>query len=108
MCAMRMATAVTLCGLTAITAAAREITPAERRVEEYDTKIPACFDPAVLEQIASQFAEKEAKFWQSALTIAGYEKIRPVAWRPYGLDYIPRRFPTRTALRSGRGGRRLD
>ena len=46
------------CGLTAFTAAAREITPAERRVEEYDTKIPACFDPAVLEQIASQFAEK--------------------------------------------------
>jgi hypothetical protein len=96
------------CGLTAFTAAAREITPAERRVEEYDTKIPACFDPAVLEQIASQFAEKEAKFWQSPLTIAGYEKIRPVAWRPYGLDYIPRRFCTGTAILSDGVKRRID
>jgi hypothetical protein len=89
-------------------ATAREITPAERRVSDYDTKIPACFDPAVLEKIASYFAEKEAKYWESSVTIAGYEKIRPVAWRPWGLDYIPRRFCTGMALLSDGTKRRID
>jgi hypothetical protein len=90
------------------TATAREITPAERRIIEYDTKIPACFDPAVLEKIASYFAEKEAKYWESYVTIAGYKKIRPVAWRPWGLDYIPRRFCTGTAILSDGTKRRID
>ena len=95
------------CGLAlSPTATAREITPAERRIIEYDTKIPACFDPAVLEKIASYFAEKEAKYWETSVTIAGYEKIRPVAWRPWGLDYIPRRFCTgRWSPRTSSGGR---
>jgi hypothetical protein len=89
-------------------AAAREITPAERRVIDYDTKIPACFDPAVLEKIASYFAEKEAKFWEASVTIAGYEKIRSIAWRPWGLDYIPRRFCTGTAILSNGAKSRID
>ena len=61
---MRMATAVTLCGLALVPAAAREITPAERRVEEYDTKIPACFDPAVLaDGIELTLRIEEAQRW---------------------------------------------
>jgi hypothetical protein len=42
------------------------------------------------------------------VTIAGYKKIRPVAWRPWGLDYIPRRFCTATAILSDGTKRRID
>ena len=87
---------------------AREITSAEKRVFPYDTQIPACHDVAVLEKIASYFAEKEAKYWQSSLRIAEYEQIRPSAWRPWGLDYIPRRFCTGKVITTDGVKRRID
>ncbi len=106
---MRAAVLMILCVLVAASmAGAREITPAERRVIDEGTALPACFDPAVLEKIASYFAEKEAKYWQEDVTIAGYEKVRPVAWRPWGLDYIPRRFCTATAVLSNHTKRQVD
>src|SRR5918993_1868300 len=87
---------------------AREITSAEKRVFPYDTQIPACHDVAVLEKIASYFAEKETKFWQSSLRIAEYEQIRPLAWRPWGLDYIPRRFCTGRVITTDGARRKID
>ena len=90
------------------TALAREITPAEKRIFPYDTQLPACHDVAVLEKIASYFAEKEAKYWQSSLRIAEYEQIRPMAWRPWGLDYIPRRFCTGKVITTDGVKRRID
>ena len=87
---------------------AREITSAEKRVFPYDTQIPACHDVAVLEKIASYFAEKETKYWQSSLRIAEYEPIRPSAWRPWGLDYIPRRFCTGKIITTDGVKRRID
>ncbi len=96
---MRLATLLTCCVLALAPAAlAREITPAEKRLFPYDTQLPACHDLAVLEKISSYFAEREAKYWQSSLRLVAYEKIRPVAWRPWGLDYIPRRFCTGTVV----------
>jgi hypothetical protein len=93
---------------TAGSALARELQPAERREFPFDTQLPACHDLAVLETIASRFAEKEAKFWQSNLHIVQYERIRPVAWRPWGLDYIPRRFCTGKVLTSDGVHRQID
>ncbi len=90
------------------TALAREITPAEKRIFPYDTQLPACHDVAVLEKIASYFAEKEAKYWQSSLRIAEYEQIRPLAWRPWGLDYIPRRFCTGRVITTDGARRKID
>ena len=92
---MRSAILLT-CSVLALAAPAlaREMRPAEKRELPYDTQLPACHDLAVLEKIASKFAEKEFKFWQSTLTIVQYDQIRPLAWRPWGLDYIPRRFCT--------------
>ena len=87
---------------------AREITPAEKRIYPYDTQIPPCHDLAVLEKISSYFAEKETKYWESNLRIVEYQKIRPVAWRPWGLDFIPRRFCTGTVLTSDGVRRRID
>lgn len=89
-------------------AAAREITPAEEREAPFDTLMPLCHDPAVLARITARFAEKEARFWTSPLTIEAYERIRPVAWRPWGLDFIPRRFCTGTAITSDGRRRRID
>ena len=74
----------------------------------YDTQIPACHDVAVLEKIASYFAEKESKYWQSSLRIVEYEQIRPSAWRPWGLDYIPRRFCTGKVITTDGVKRRID
>jgi hypothetical protein len=99
--------ALAIPALTARTEA-REVVPAEKRIFPYDTLIPPCHDPAVLEKIASRFAEKEWKFWQSVLTIVQYDRIRPVAWRPWGLDLIPRRFCTGFVTVSNGGRHRID
>jgi hypothetical protein len=97
-----------LLAFAASATAAREMTPAEKRIYPYDTQIPACHDVAVLEKIASYFAEKESKFWQSSLRISEYEQIRPVAWRPWGLDLIPRRYCTGKVITSDGMRRRID
>jgi hypothetical protein len=54
------------------------------------------------------FAEKEAKFWNSTLTITQYENIQRIAWRPWGLDTIPRRYCTATAWTSDGVRRKID
>jgi hypothetical protein len=67
----------------------------------YDAVLPVCEDPAVLGRIAARFAEKESRFWQSALQILGFDRIRETAFRPWAPgapDAIPRRFCSGTAL----------
>ena len=105
---MRLATLATCCVLALSPALAREMTPAEKRVFPYDAQIPACHDLAVLEKISSYFAEKEAKFWQSDLRIVQYDQIRPIAWRAWGLDYIPRRWCTGKVVTSDGARRQID
>jgi hypothetical protein len=106
---MRLATFLTCCALALSPAAlAREVTPAEKRVFPYDTQLPTCHDLADLEKISSYFAEKEAKFWQSDLRIVQYDQIRPVSWRPWGVDYIPRRFCTGKVVTSDGSRRQID
>ncbi len=87
---------------------AAEIVPAEKRTIPYVGDLPVCGDPGVLAEISSAFAEKEAKFWNSALTIVEYTQIKPLAWRPWGLDTIPRRYCTASATVSDGHRRRID
>jgi hypothetical protein len=87
---------------------AREITPAEKRVIPYVADIPLCGDPSVLAKVTSQFADKEAQYWNSALRIVEYERIQPLSFKPWGLDYIPRRFCTATATVSNGRKHRVD
>jgi hypothetical protein len=89
-------------------ALAREVTPAERRILPYSSDLPPCGDPSVLANISTNFAEKEAKFWNSDLTIVEYAKIQPLAYRPWGLDHIPRRFCSATATVSNGRRHRID
>ena len=93
-------------GGAAQAAIAHELVPAEKRILPYAADLPTCGDPSVLEVVSTRFAEKEAKFWHSSLTIVEYARITPVAWRPWGLDQIPRRFCTATATISD--GRRTS
>ncbi|MGV7031927.1 hypothetical protein [Methylobacterium dankookense] len=88
--------------------AREEIEPAEEHTFPYDANIPGCQDPGVLEKVSDQFAEKEAKFWNSSLTIVAFDRIERTAWRPYGLDYIPRRFCSATATTSDGVRRKVD
>lgn len=71
---------------------AREQIPAEERWWPYSAEIPGCDDPAVINKIRSRFAEKEATYWQSSLEIVAVDQIRTTAFRPNGLDLIPRRY----------------
>lgn len=105
---MRLAAFLIPLALLSSAAAAREAVPAEERELPFEARLPVCEDPAVLALIASRFAEKEAKFWNSSLTIMEYEKIRPLGWRSWGLDTIPRRFCTGVALVSDGHKRRID
>lgn len=88
--------------------AREEIAPAEERDFPFDADIPGCQDTGVLDEVASRFAEKETQFWNSSLTITGYERIERTAWRPWGIDFIPRRYCTAVALLSDGVKRRVD
>ena len=95
---MKWLAALISCMLLSAPALAREITPAERRDHAYSAGLPACDDPSVLGDISSRFATREDRFWNSSLRILGFEKVRQTEWRPWGLDYIPRRYCTGTVI----------
>jgi len=58
----------------------------------YDGVLPPCDAQATLGKITSRFGEKEHAFWNSSLTIAGFDQVREVAYRPWAGNTIPRRF----------------
>lgn len=102
---MKWLAALISCMVLSAPALSREINPAERRerahelsLRQYDAGLPACTDPAVLNNVASNFENKERRFWNSDLKILAFERVAQVAWRPWGLDYIPRRYCTGTVV----------
>ncbi|MBX6425698.1 MAG: hypothetical protein IRZ09_07230 [Variibacter sp.] len=74
----------------------------------YEARLPACDDPGLLQTISSRFAQKEAGFWNSALQIVDFLRIREVAFRPWAVDTIPRRFCTGKVLTSDGIERRVN
>jgi hypothetical protein len=58
----------------------------------YDGALPPCDADAALGKIASRFAEKEGRFWNSELQIIAFDKIRETAYRPGPANAIPRRY----------------
>lgn len=64
---------------------------AEARIIPMYGNLPACEDAAVIGRLTSSFDSREAKFW-GPLRIVGFDHVRPLAYRPWGDDYIPRRF----------------
>ncbi len=72
----------------------------------YDGDLPAC--EAGLDTIASRFALKEGRFWNSDLQILGFEKVRQTAFSPWAKQTIPRRFCSAVALVSDGRKHRVD
>ncbi|MGO4707247.1 hypothetical protein AB4072_15905 [Microvirga sp. 2MCAF38] len=105
---MKWLTALITCAMLSTPILAREITPAEKRDSSYNANLPACEDPLVLQSVSSRFSIKEGRFWNSPLEIVAFEEVHEVAWRPWGLDYIPRRFCSGTVLVSDGIQRRIN
>ena len=78
--------------LAAAPAAARPMTPAERRDLPLSPNMPACEDPSVLSDISSRFASRESEYWDSGLAISGFERVAEIGYRSNGLEYVPRRY----------------
>src|SRR5689334_12654584 len=97
---MKWLAALISCALLSAPALGRELLPAERRDHSYDAALPSCQDPSVLGQISSDFSTRESRFWNSSLTIVNFDRLAEVAWRPWGLDYIPHRYCTGTVITS--------
>jgi len=53
---------------------------------------------AGLGTVASEFAYKEARFWNSGLQILSFERVREIAYSPWARGTIPRRFCRAVAL----------
>jgi hypothetical protein len=57
---------------------------------DYSGQLPPC--EAGLGTIATQFAQKESRFWNSDLQILGFERVREIAYHPWAPGTIPRRY----------------
>ncbi len=97
--------------VSALAAAAREQIPAEKRIWPYSATVeyvPACNDPIVQRTLRRHFRQAERSYWNTGLAIAEVVEIRETAWRPNGLDLIPRRFCRGIALMSDNRRRAVD
>lgn len=74
------------------TVPAREQIPAETRETAYSANLSACSSESVLGEIRSRFAGTESRFWNSNAEIVAIDRVRQAAFRPHGLDLIPRRY----------------
>ena len=66
--------------------------PAEARWAPFSGDMPACDDGSVLSTITGRFGQTQREFWNSELSISGYNQVREIGFRSNGLAYIPRRF----------------
>lgn len=63
----------------------------ERRVVD-DGKLPVCFSPKVFDEISDAFESKEKTYWNSNLVLLSFAQPRELGYRPWGAQFIPRRF----------------
>ncbi|MDR1827488.1 MAG: hypothetical protein LBR29_04085 [Methylobacteriaceae bacterium] len=70
--------------------------------------LPDCSSPSVLADISAKFRTKERAFWNSSLSIDRIERVRQVAWDPWGRNTILRRFCSGTAVMSDGRKRRVQ
>ena len=90
---IRSATAAVLIGLGAL-APAKAASWLEKGIymtgPNYTGMLPPC--EAALDKIASRFAQKESRFWNSNLHILEFEHVQEIAFRPWADGAIPRRY----------------
>lgn len=69
---------------------AREEIPAETRRYSFDANLAAC--ESALSTIQSRFRSTERRYWNSNAEIISFEQVGQAAFRPHGLDLVPRRY----------------
>lgn len=70
----------------------------------YSGNVPACDLPGALSRIQSHFATTESRFWNSSLKIDGFDRVKEIAFRPWGEEFQPRRYCVADAYVSGTNG----
>ena len=68
------------------------IIPAEKRFSPYYGNLPACDNTWVTGRINDRFQQTQTSYWNSTLTIAGYDRFKEIGFRANGVSYIPRRY----------------
>lgn len=82
-----------LLSLAAVCSSAMALTPAENRHARYAASpLPHCAAPEVIGSVAGWFESRERIYWNTGLTISGFDRIRETGVRPWGPNYVPRRF----------------
>jgi hypothetical protein len=54
--------------------------------------IPACDSGWALQTIAWRFGYKERRFWGTNESLSQFGQVREIAYRPWGGEYVPRRY----------------
>lgn len=72
--------------------------PAPRYFTDHTGLVPPCDDPWALGRIAGRFAQKESWFWSSSAAIVELDRVREIAYRPWGPTHVPRRYCKARAL----------
>lgn len=90
--AVWLALAFAVAGLSPVWAQQGRNPPAEHRVQPYFANLPRCDSPEVLGNLAGSFASREATYWNTGLAIGAFDRVRETAWRPWGGEFVPRRF----------------
>jgi hypothetical protein len=95
----------------ASSAIAYERVPAERWTRPFSaspSEIPTCDSPGVLSTLQSRFTQTESEYWASSLFIVSFERVRPIGFRPWGLDFVPRLFCSGVVTTSDGVRRQID
>jgi hypothetical protein len=67
-----------------------------------DANLPLCDNPGVFRRISSAFQDKESEYWNSDLQLQSFEAPVELGLRPWGPEFIPRRFcQTRAMVSDG-------
>jgi hypothetical protein len=65
-------------------------------------RLPLCSHPSLFTTIASDFEDKERGYWHSGARLTSFEEPVELGYRPWGPEFIPRRFcRTRAMVSAG-------
>jgi hypothetical protein len=64
----------------------------DRMVTRDTGYVPACDSAWALQTISWRFGYKEWRFWNSPERLTQFGPVREIAYRPWGPDYVPRRY----------------
>ena len=82
--------------------------PIERLFTRHHGVIPACDSSWALQIIASRFGNRDRLYWGSSESLTQFGHVREIAYRPWGHEYVPRRYCQAKVRVSDRRDTRVD